>query len=393
MRSVPRNLVRLTITILLMVLVLSCKLIDPHDFDNPGDPGDPTAQTIRSSLVTLGAIGLSACIMKGETVVWQGQFGKADVESGRYIDPDGLFRVASISKSITAVAIMKLMEDGKLGLDDDAGRYLPFPLRNPHFPDTPITIHHLLAHAGSICRQSDELYEKYGQTPEKILPLGELCDQYFNPQRNPDWKSLYLQSAPGKAAMYSNWGTTLLGLVIETASGQLFEDYVKSTILDPLGMDSSAWFTPEIDSARLVKHYGPDRLPYKDWHFVWYPAASFLTSPRDFQRFMAIFTNQGNSNGVRLLRAETIKAMSTIPFPQAGMSIQFALGLETDPMLGNLPLIGKSGDYAPGYRSRFLYDPNRDIGFFIMVAGAFDRPHAFAEIETALWQKALEYTK
>jgi CubicO group peptidase (beta-lactamase class C family) len=108
---------------------------------------------------------------------------------------------------------------------------------------------------------------------------------------------------------------------------------------------------------------------------------------------MAIFTNRGNSNGVQVLRPETVEAMSVIPYPQAGQSIQFGLGLETDPMLGSLPLIGKAGDFAPGYRSRFLYDPSRDIGFFIMAAGAFDRPHAYAEIETALWQKALEYAQ
>ena len=113
------------------------------------EPGDLDA-FILEQLERDRAPGFSAAVVAGSSLVWSAGYGLADVHRETVMTPDTIQNIGSISKTITATAVMQLFETGQFGLDDDVSEYLPFQVRNPRYPDAPITFRQLLAHRSSI---------------------------------------------------------------------------------------------------------------------------------------------------------------------------------------------------------------------------------------------------
>jgi CubicO group peptidase (beta-lactamase class C family) len=149
--------------------------------------------------------------------------GIADRRTGRRITPDDPIRVASVSKIATALTVMRLVEQGKLDLDADVSAVLGWSLRNPAFPDRPITLRMLLSHTGSV-RDNGENY---------VVRLGKA----IRPQAQ-DAGSFDPDHAPGTYFRYSNLNFGLVGTVVERATGQRFDRVAKAEVLDPLGLDA-----------------------------------------------------------------------------------------------------------------------------------------------------------
>lgn len=104
---------------------------------------------------TTSLVGISACVVSGDRIVWQGGFGKADIDQDIQVTPNTLFMQASCSKLFTGAALLKLCETGQLDLDEDINRYLPFSVRNPAFPDVAITSRMLLTYTSSIADRQE----------------------------------------------------------------------------------------------------------------------------------------------------------------------------------------------------------------------------------------------
>jgi len=106
--------------------------------------------TFSQLLKDLPVVGLAAGIVNGDRLVWRGEYGMADVGEGRKVDAASIFHTGSVSKTVTAATLMGLWEEGRFQLDDDVNRYLSFPIRNPRYPDTPVTFRMLLTHTSSV---------------------------------------------------------------------------------------------------------------------------------------------------------------------------------------------------------------------------------------------------
>lgn len=184
--------------------------------------------------------GLSVAVTKDGRLVYARGFGYADVAEKTPVEPASLFRIASISKPVTAVAILKLVESGKLSLDDKVFEILDY---EPHLPDgvdfderqREITIRHLLQHRGGWDRNAsfDAMFRSVAFAKE----LG------LEPPAEPDaiirvMLGKPLDFAPGERYAYSNYGYCLLGRVIEKLTGQAYVDFVRSAILEPVGIES-----------------------------------------------------------------------------------------------------------------------------------------------------------
>ena len=159
-------------------------------------------------------VGLSVVVVKDNTIVYDNTFGYnpnyEDPTERKPIRKGDIYWIASVSKTFVATAIMQLIEKKKLSLDDDVNNYLSFKVRNPQYPNTPITIRMLLSHRSSL---NDHQYE--------------YSFNRINPQTNPDYRSLYNNYKPGTDYFYCNLGYNILGAVIENASGLRFDDYIK----------------------------------------------------------------------------------------------------------------------------------------------------------------------
>lgn len=177
--------------------------------------------------------------------------GLADLESGRPVTADDPVRVASISKLVTAIGVMRLVEQGKLDLDADVSCYLGYPLRNPAFPDRPITLRLLLSHQSSLTEGVDY-----------VLPLdAELRTALANPKA---WDA---EHAPGTFYRYANINFPIIASIMERVTGERFDRLMQRLVLAPLKLDACFNWASCSDSAaaRAVVLYR-ERKPVRDDH-------------------------------------------------------------------------------------------------------------------------------
>jgi CubicO group peptidase (beta-lactamase class C family) len=302
-------------------------------------------------------------------------YGLADPETGRPVSPDTLFTIASISKTVTATALMTLYEQGKFGLDDDINQYLPFEVRNPNFPDVPITFRMLLSHTSSI--QDGDAYDKsYTLNQKPVLPdspiaLGEYLKDFLTPAgKLYDAKKNFLADAPGTKYTYSNTGFGLVGYLTERISGMPFAEYCKQAVFEPLGMDHTAWYYKDVDADMMAVPYGynnllrqPKRIGF--YGYPTYPDGALKTTVKEYARFLSVFINEGKTfEGKIFLKPETVKEMLA-PHRFAGMDANLSVGLAWH--LEDDVYMHDGGD--PGISTFTYFDPNTNQGIIYFSNG------------------------
>lgn len=198
----------------------------------------------------IGAPGLAwGVIIDGELAA-SGAVGLRDIVRAQPATPKSIFRIASMSKSFTALAILALRDDGKLSLDDAVSRHIPeFAGVTLPTTDAPaITIRHLLTHSEGF-PEDNPWGDRQLAIPEPTLS---------------DWlkRGLPFSTTPGTAFEYSNYGFALLGRVVSNVSGVPYGDYIRTRILHPLGMTSTYWDVSEVPAARLARGYRREGEPW-----------------------------------------------------------------------------------------------------------------------------------
>ena len=234
--------------------------------------------------------GAAVIVVKdGETLFRKG-YGKADLELGIPVDPDMVFRLGSITKQFTAVAILMLEEQGKLSVKDDITRYLPdYPTHGQN-----ITIEHLLTHTSGI--------KSYTSMPEwfplwrKDMSLQELIDIF---------KDQPADFAPGEKWSYNNSGYILLGAIIEKVAGETYEDFIQKHIFEPLGMKHSHYGSASRIIQRRIPGYSKGAKGYENAAYLSmtqpYAAGSLLSSVDDLALWDAALSSE------KLLKNENLE--------------------------------------------------------------------------------------
>lgn len=352
----------------------------------PNTPRDRLDEEILSLMWELKIVGLSAAFVKGGEVVWSGGYGWADLERGRPAEPDTIYRIASVSKPITATALMQLWERGMFDLDDDIGDYLGYPVRNPRYPDDKITFRMLLTHTSSILDQGG--YEAALRAPQPPLLRDLLAPggRAYTPATWGDYR-------PGSRFNYSNFGAGIIGALVEVLSGERFNEYAKNHIFRPLGMDAGyeladierleklaviyrpagdARFFPSADLLREGE--APQRrplLPLGNYYIG--PAGSVRASVLDLAKFMISHMSGGEYRGVRILRRKTADLMHQLHWYGFGLGGMFRkMGLFfhiTDAFAGRL-LRGHPGE-AYGLVGDMYFDRQEATGVILMVNGGY----------------------
>jgi serine beta-lactamase-like protein LACTB len=284
--------------------------------------GTPTASdarraaiepTVSAEMERLGIPGLTAALVVDGEVQWTKGFGIADIENAVPARAETIYRIASLSKAITAVAALQLAERGKLDLDAPIQRYVP------SFPEKPwpLTSRQLLCHQSGIRHEAPD---EWGSTRH----YSGACDALDIFQDDP------LLFAPGLRAEYSTYGFNLLGCVVESVSGMRFVDYLKEDVFGPAGMDQTrADDVFEIIPNRAAGYVrlgsgglANSRLADTSNKI---PGGGLCSTATDIARF-ALAVQSG-----RLLKPETLKAMLTPQRTTDGHKTGYGLGF----LLGN----------------------------------------------------------
>lgn len=270
---------------------------------------------ITRAMLGMKVPGLAVAIVVPGEILWMRGYGFADVDRKRLVTPQTLFHVASASKPVTAAALVQLLMTRRIPLDAPIDPYLPFRVRNPDFPDVPITFRQLLLHTSSV---SDNA-KFYGPLwmPGAGDPAGELADylreylmiggKNYDPQAN------FGRNPPGAEVRYCNTCYALIGYLAERITGERFQDYTRRALFAPLGMMSTGWFLASVDTTRLAmpQRFVNERYEalghggYPDW-----PAGQLRTSVEDFAHWLAAYANYGRWKGEPVLDSALVELMS-----------------------------------------------------------------------------------
>ncbi len=210
------------------------------------------------------------------------------------------FHIASVSKTVTNLAVFKLVESGKIDLNTDINTYLPFEVKNPHYANDVITIRELLNHRSEI-KDNYEIYKTHWNEPkgDPKLELGAFLRDYLNVEGKLYTKEHFESNQTYKSFSYSNTGVALLGLIVETVSGKTYEEFCQTTIFKPLGMSNTSWFLRNLDSNLVAKTYvkkDSTGLLFKGHNgYPDYPAGQLRTSISDFSNLLAAYLSSENN--------------------------------------------------------------------------------------------------
>jgi CubicO group peptidase (beta-lactamase class C family) len=368
--------------------------------------------------------GVVTLVARHGRVAQLGAYGWADREAGRRMTPDAIFRIASQTKAVTSVAVMALVEEGRLRLADPVSRWLPsfanatVATADTAHPRVParraITIRDLLTHTAGISYGTDSLVQAaYG-----AAGLGPAAGYgwYFADKTEPICASmdrlggLPFVAQPGERFVYG-YSTDILGCVVERVTGQSLDAFFQARILGPLWMHDTHFFLREADRARLAALYAANDRggyvrasegPLGQGAYVDGPRTSFsggaglLSTAGDYARFLQMLLDGGTLEGERVLAPGTVALMTRnhlgAVYDPTGAS-GFGLGFEVllDP--GRAGRYGSAGSYGWGgaYATSYWVDPGEDLVAVFMVqllpSGGLDLADKF---RTLVYQAIVE---
>ena len=350
--------------------------------------------------------------------------GIADPRAHRAVTPDDAARVASVSKLVVAIGVIKLVEQGRLDLDHDVSRWLGWKLRNPGFPDQPISMRQLLSHTSSV-RDHDDQY---------AIPLGHSVSEALADTHS--WDPEHGPAAHYFA--YSNMNFPIVASIIERVTGERFDIWMRHEVLEPMKLDACYnWATcSDAAVARAVELDGPDGKPQKDdlhgkrpecpvlvddgkacdlsgWKAgengaLFAPQGGLRISARGLARVGRMLLNRGMLDGVRILSPRSVESLLKAEWRFDGRNgardgesttiCSYGLatqqiptgGCAADPGTDGAPLVGHAGD-AYGLRSGLWIDRKRGRGIAYFVTGVPDDPlerSAFSPAETHAFRRA-----
>ena len=339
-----------------------------------GQTTESLENEIKKLLADYNAIGASVVVVKDNKICYHHAFGYNpdynDTTLRKPIPDDGFFWLASVSKTFISTAIMQLVEKKMVKIDDDVNKYLRFTVKNPYYPNVPITIRMLLCHRSSI---NDK---HYGWTLEMMdSKTYKKYDECFNHYR------------PGTKFDYCNLNYSLLGAIIENVTGMRFDQYIDKYLCEPLGLEASFNLT-KIDSTRLVKSLSFDQIKkkYKQNRSIYNyqyvrdklidyqlglstaclsPAGGMRMSAMDLANWMMVHMNYGNLAGKNVINKESELAMWT---PQgADRNYGFAFS-RYDKVIKGVKLYGMTGG-SHGIHSLLFFNPEKKFGFVVICNG------------------------
>jgi CubicO group peptidase (beta-lactamase class C family) len=317
-------------------------------------------KAIREVLTTTKTPGAGIAIVSKEQVLWVAGIGKADVASNKDATPDTQFRIGSISKGFVALSILKLVEEGKLSLNDTVHSLVPeIQFQNRWEATDPVRVVHLLEHTTGF---DDWSPKDYASNDPKPLTLKEGLD--FDPAtRVCRWR-------PGTRFAYCNSGPPIAAYIVEKITGQRFENYVETNFFLPMQMTHASYLLTPYVQANLTKAYHDDGVttfPYQ--HDLLRPAGAVNVSPREMANYVRMYLNRGSLDGVNILEPSSIDRMETPTSTWAsreGMSYGYGLCNYTEFTARGFVAHGHEGG-LPGASAKFCYLPDQGVGYVMML--------------------------
>jgi CubicO group peptidase (beta-lactamase class C family) len=416
---------RLSIYALVCALALSAAVAQELPSASPASVGlsperlDRIGTVVQQSVDNKQIAGAVTMVVRRGKVAWLKAEGMMDREAAKPMRPDAMFRICSMTKPITSVAVMMLYEEGRFQLDDPISQYLP-EFKNPRVYVKPatgepytipakreITIRDLLRHtSGLTYNWNDTLGKMYNDAniASGLVPYdGTIGD---NVKR---LATLPLLFSPGEKWEYS-LGVDVLGRLVEVVSGKPLDEFFRLRIFEPLGMKDTYFFPPDNKLDRLAAAYSYDDkkglthfpdAPQTEGLFVYsadYPyhgpkklfsgGAGLVSTAEDYARFCQMMLNAGKAGNTRLLSRKSVELMTSDQLGIIAPTQGFGLGFSVDGVKSPLSELGSAGEYEweGFFYTNFWIDPKEQMIVIFMA-----QLHPAGDVNIAGKVKTLAY--
>jgi len=327
--------------------------------------------------------GFGVAIVNQLQTVYQMGFGYADKRLNAKYSIHTVQNIASVSKTLIGIALLKAQEMGKLNLDDDINLFLPFKVINPYHPQAIITLRHLATHTSTI-KDTDFYASKsyilvddwFGananlkldvtlNSPSTHLSMLDFLKNVL--LESGDWykKEGFLSNKPGTMFEYSNVGATLAALILEIATGESYTSFTTKYILRPLNMSSTGWSFGTIDRSRHTKLYSKMKAEIPFYRLITFPDGGLLTSVNDLSKYLNELI-KGYSGEGKLLGSDSYRQLFTpqlTPLNFTGSPVEnCGIFIKITPD----GLIGHDGQ-DPGVNTGMYFNPATKIGAILFV--------------------------
>ena len=338
---------------------------------------DQFNEEVKAIMERNNNVGLALVAVNNGEVVLNETYGYKNLDTKEPIAKDDIFRIASISKSFCATAIMQLVEQGKLSLDQDVSELVGFEVRNPNFPDKVITVKMLLSHTASMSDAN-----------------GYFSLNAINPDSSATWKQAWNSYAPETGYEYCNLGFNTLGTIVERVSGERYDQYIVNHILNPIGV-YGGYEVLSLDSTKFVNiytwneetgeyihkpaAYAKRAEEIENYVFgqstpIFSPTGGLKISAHDLAKVMKMHMNLGTTpEGTQIISKESAEAMQSIVAPKTDEGDAYGFAIRTSKqLLDGHTMIGHTGSAYGVYTSMF-WNSERNFGFVVMTNGCNGR--------------------
>ena len=352
-----KNIIFILTICFFLISNVSCKKDEPLNITTV----EELEQALKEELRFEDLTSISYCIVKNDKILYSNAIGYADYESNKLATDSTRYLIASISKTITGVALMQLVEQDLVSLEDDINEYLPFIVRNPIYPDEAITFRMLLSHVSSISDNNIFTYDLDCYGTDCPMSLDKFFKEVFLNGGDYYSSGNFNNKKPGTKEEYSNLGLALLGYLVERISNTPFDVYCKNNIFTPLGMNKTEWRLSKTPLSELAIPYSDEIPNMNNPHYTFpdYPNGGLRTNVIDLSKFLRVFIQEGSLNGIRILSTTGIKEMKKLQFGSSEQCLAFYY----DEIDGRLVLGHNGGE--KGVTTEMFYDPSTNVGVIV----------------------------
>ena len=346
------------LTLLIISIYCLLQLTNAHSEEMKINPElDTLLQSIESKRVELDIPAIGLTLVNKDKTLFSGSFGIADITSAKNVDEDTVFRIGSITKSFTALAVLILVDDGKLNLDDRLLDIAPeLSINNKWQDNHPILISHLLEHTAGLTDLSSEEFNF-----NEPLILNEALKRNI--------ESRVIQWPPGMHHSYTNIGAGLLAYVIEKCSGKSYEDFVQDRIFNPLKMSSASFYPDETTLKHLATGYDTDGVsPIPYWQMTFRAFGAINIKPADMTPLLQLMLNKGAYENKQIVSALLLNKMHTPTTTLAAKSgLEFGYGAGSYTFFRNGHVFYGHGGDGDGYLARYGINPASGMAYFVVI--------------------------